>query len=80
MVANYRRTFSELRNVIPWVPRLPHLLEQYSWSVVHHRAGGPTLPLQLNWNDRHLGPIDGAVVNHDYGHEKWEGAKAPLNS
>ena len=80
LVANYRRTFAELREVIPWHPRLPHLLEQYTWAVVHHRLSGPTLPIALNWNERHLGELPGAIVIHDYGHEKWEGRKAPANS
>jgi hypothetical protein len=80
LVAEYCRAFLELRDVIPWTPKLPHLLEQYAWSLVHHRRGAATLPHVMNWNERHLGPVDGIVVNHDYGHSKWGRERAPKNS
>lgn len=80
LVAGYRRAFEEMRELIPWTPRLPHLLEQYAWSVVHHRRGGALLPNLMNWHAAYLGPRADVVVAHDYGHKKWRGQKAPANT
>jgi hypothetical protein len=80
LVGEYASAWLELRDVIPWTPRLPHLLEQYAWSLVHHRRGAATLPHVMNWNERHLGRIETLVVNHDYGHLKWGRRSAPRNT
>ena len=81
VVANYRRSFLQMRTAIPWSPPLKHLLEQYSWSVTHHRiCRGRILPHSMNWSSRHLGLAPGVLVDHDYGHSKWDGRPAPANS
>jgi hypothetical protein len=80
--ALYRAAWHELAALprFPWSPPFPHLLEQYAWTLVNHRLGGATLPASMNWSSRFFGPCPGAVIEHDYGHGKWNGDKAPANS
>lgn len=73
LVAGYRRAFEELRALprLPWSPPLPHLLEQYAWSLAMNRRGGAILPVTYNWAPHFLGESPDAVVNHHYGFKKW---------
>ncbi len=71
LVAAYRKAWTELQPILPWRPALPHLLEQYAWSLALRRQGGAILPATMNWSPRFLGPSEFAVVNHDYGLAKW---------
>jgi hypothetical protein len=80
LVAAYRRAWHQMKGCLPWRPNLPHLLEQYSWSVAMHGFGPSWLPVSLNWSSRHLGASPDVVIEHDYGHGKWNGARAPRNS
>jgi hypothetical protein len=75
----YRKAWHELQALprLPWEPALPHLLEQYAWTLVHHRMNGPSLPISMNWSSRFFGTNPGAIVDHDYGHGKWNGSAAP---
>jgi hypothetical protein len=73
LVAGYRRAFEELRALpaLPWSPALPHLLEQYAWSLASSRRGGRVLPVTMNWAPHFLGENPFAVVNHWFGFRKW---------
>lgn len=73
LVDNYRAAWKELLPILPWRPALPHLLEQYAWSLACHRTGGEMLPHAFNWNPDHLGPNPRAIVEHRYGFWKWRG-------
>jgi hypothetical protein len=81
LAAGYRRAHQELLAMprLPWEPQLPHLVEQYAWSICAHRKGGVTLPATMNWHEDHLGKSADAIVNHHYGHPKWRGVGAPAN-
>lgn len=81
LVNEYRVAWAQLLAAdIPWTPRLPHLLEQYAWSVAHHRLGGATLAGCMNWPPHLCGETPLAVVNHYFGHKKWKGkGPAPKN-
>ena len=72
-----RRAFEELRALprLPWRPALPHLLEQYSWSLASSRRGGRVLPVTFNWAPHFLGESPSAVVNHYFGLGKWREPK-----
>jgi hypothetical protein len=48
-------------------------------SIVAHRLGCPVLPATLNWSVRLLGRTDAVLIDHDYGHEKFNGARHPGN-
>jgi hypothetical protein len=74
LVAGYKRAWAELRPIEPWGRNLSHLLEQYSWSLCLRRRGGAVLPHTMNWSPRHVGENPAAVVNHDYGLQKWKDA------
>lgn len=76
----YRNAWRDLHVAdCPWTPRLPHLLEQYAWSLAHHRLNGATMPGMMNWAPHITGDSDMAIVNHYFGHKKWNG-KAPANT
>lgn len=80
LVAGYRRAYEEIMALaprVPWTPQLPHLVEQYAWSICSHRRGGQVLPATMNWHAEHLGEWPGVIVNHHYGHPKWEGLPKP---
>lgn len=73
LVSAYFSAFEELLALpaLPWQQQLPHLVEQYAWSIVAHRMGGAVLPRSMNWNPDLLGHSDGAIINHLYGLRKW---------
>lgn len=73
LVAGYRRAWEELRALprLPWRPALPHLLEQYAWSLAMNRRGGRVLPAVFNWAPHFVGESPHAVVNHWFGFQKW---------
>jgi hypothetical protein len=76
----YRKCWHDLKKAdFPWTPRLPHLLEQYAWSVAHDALNGATLRPTFNWAPHICGESPYAVVNHYFGHKKWNG-KAPANT
>lgn len=80
LVAGYRRGFEEIMALaprVPWTPQLPHLVEQYAWSICSHRRGGQVLPGSMNWHAEHLGESPDAIVNHHYGHPKWKELPRP---
>lgn len=80
LVTQYKLAWRELlSHECPWTPCIPHLLEQYAWSLAHHRMGGATLPATLNWAPHIVGPSPHAIVNHLFGHKKWKG-HAPKNT
>lgn len=80
LVTHYRIAWRELlEHDCPWTPRLPHLLEQYAWSLAHWRLNGATLPASFNWAPHIVGESKHAIVNHLFGHKKWKG-KAPKNT
>lgn len=80
LVKNYLYGWKVLRDLnCPWTPCLPHLLEQYAWSFAHHHMNGATLPATFNWSPHILGDSPYAIVNHFFGHKKWNG-KAPKNT
>lgn len=81
LVNEYRAAWHALKSAdYPWTPRLPHLLEQYAWSVAHHKLGGATLAGCMNWPPHLCGKSELAVVNHYFGHRKWAGkGPAPKN-
>lgn len=80
LVTSYRLAWREMfSHDCPWLPCLPHLLEQYAWSLAHHRLSGETLPATLNWAPHILGESPHAIVNHYFGHKKWNG-QAPKNT
>jgi hypothetical protein len=76
LVAGYRRAWEELAALpaFPWSPPLPHLLEQYAWSLALHRRGGSILPVTMNWAPHFLGDNPFAVINHGFGFKKWSNA------
>lgn len=73
LVAHYRNAYLDLVGLpsLPWEQQLPHLVEQYAWSIVTERIGGAVLPRSMNWNPDLLGHSDGAIINHHYGLRKW---------
>lgn len=82
LVQRYRDTWKMLKELdCPWTPRLPHLLEQYAWSVALRCMGGCELPATMNWAPHYggIGEHPNAIVNHYFGHKKWNG-KAPKNT
>jgi hypothetical protein len=78
--AMYRAAWHELQPVIPWTPKLTHLLEQYAWTLACHRLGVTILPPALNWSTRLLGPCAEVVIDHDYGWGKWGAQPPPVNT
>ncbi len=66
---------------VPWEPQLPHLLEQYAWSLVAHRAGEPVLSDRWNWPPHVRGESRLAYIHHEFGWSKWKalGRTAPRN-
>ncbi len=80
LVGHYLMAWRELfHHDFPWTPKIPHLLEQYAWSLAHHRMNGATLPASMNWAPHIVGHSPHAIVNHLFGHKKWNG-KAPANT
>ncbi len=80
LVGHYLMAWRELfHHDFPWTPKIPHLLEQYAWSLAHHRMNGATLPASMNWAPHIVGTSPHAIVNHLFGHKKWNG-KAPANT
>ena len=80
LVGHYLMAWRELlSHNCPWTPCIPHLLEQYAWSLAHHRMNGATLPATMNWAPHIVGKSPHAIVNHLFGHKKWNG-KAPANT
>ncbi len=80
LVSHYLMAWRELlSHNCPWTPCIPHLLEQYAWSLAHHRMNGATLPATLNWAPHIVGESPHAIVNHLFGHKKWNG-NAPKNT
>ena len=75
----FRNAWNEVHDLLPWEPKAPYVLEQYVMSIVAHRLGCPVLPATLNWNVRLLGRTDAVLIDHDYGHEKFNGARHPGN-
>ncbi len=80
LVGHYLMAWRELfHHDFPWTPKIPHLLEQYAWSLAHFRMNGATLPASMNWAPHIVGESPHAIVNHLFGHKKWNG-KAPANT
>jgi hypothetical protein len=75
----FRKAWHEVSGLLPWEPKAPYVLEQYVMSIVAHRLGCPVLPATFNWNVRLLGRTDAVLIDHDYGHEKFNGARHPGN-
>jgi hypothetical protein len=79
LASMYRTAWHELEPVVPWTPPVTYVLEQYVWSLVAHRLKCPLLPSCINWSTRLLGSSPTVIIDHDYGHQKWNGQREPGN-
>lgn len=86
IASEYARAWRDLRKAlpggrVPWEPQLPHLLEQYAWSLVAARLGQPVLSDRWNWPPHVRGESRLAYIHHEFGWSKWKalGRTAPRN-